>query len=181
MPKASEQGPLLTLQTAPAFLLGKGGGCSAQGAVGILPGLGFPCEPSSSLLSVPPSQARAFFLPFPPFRGPGPGPVPVPVPGHPTSAALSHAGVGGVGLPFPSQRGGKRLISLKVWQLCASDRAKGRAERLLRLRGILRCPRRALPPPRRLAPPKQPRPGACGQKKLRSVGCAVSFCLVFRY
>lgn len=112
------------------------------------------------------------------FRHPKPGlsscrfhpsvpPVPVPVrsrPSHLCSAFPRRCGRRWVAIPEPARR--ERLISFKVWQLCASDRAKGRAERLLRLRGVLRCPRRALPPPPRgLLPRNSPPARVLGPKK----------------
>lgn len=83
------------------------------GAVQIVPGLGFPCEPlPSPFLFTHPS---ASFLMFPPLSRP--------VPGHPISAARSHTRGEGVGFAVlePARRG--RLMSQKFGNFSASDRA----------------------------------------------------------
>lgn len=53
----------------------------------------------------------------------------LPIPSHPISAALSHARMGGVVVPFLSQRGGSTQQASGVWQLCASDRANEQVQR----------------------------------------------------
>lgn len=98
-------------------------------------------------------------------------------PSHLCSAFPCPSGRRWVAVPKPARRGA--LNELKVWQLCASDRANEQVQRWLPLLGILCCPHPVLPACQWLAPPKQPRPRSCGQKKLCSVGCAVSFCHVF--